>query len=167
MVEYALLLIFPVAMLSAGAADLVSYTIPNRIAVCLVAAFFVVALFAAAPWSEFLNHFAAGLAMLLVGFALFARGWVGGGDAKLIAAAALWLGLENLVPFLFWTAMLGGALALILLTYRRILPPLWLLRQPWAMRLHDPKEGIPYGIALAGAGLIVYPSTFWMTALAG
>jgi prepilin peptidase CpaA len=119
------------------------------------------------PWLIFLSHLSAGLIMLLVGFAMFSRGWIGGGDAKLMAAAALWLGCDSLLVYLVWTALLGGGLALLLLTYRRLLPPLWLARQTWAMRLHDPKEGIPYGIALAGAGLLVYPSTGWMTAFAG
>src|SRR5690606_17246076 len=109
----------------------------------------------------------AGLVVLLAGFALFTLGWIGGGDAKLMAAASLWLGFDNLLVFLVWTALLGGALSLLILTYRRFFPPLWLMRQPWAMRLHDPNEGIPYGVALAGAGLVVYPSTVWMTGLAG
>jgi len=73
--------------------------------------------------------------MLVVGFAMFARGWVGGGDAKLMAAAALWLGFEHLFAFLLWTAILGGGLALLLLAYRRMLPPPWLIRQPWALSI--------------------------------
>lgn len=114
-----------------------------------------------------LSCLAAGLVVLLISFAMFVRGWIGGGDAKLLAAEALWLGLDHLLPFLFWTALLGGGLSIILLAYRSILPPVWLLGQTWAMRLHDRREGIPYGIAIAGAGLIVYPSTGWMTGFAG
>jgi prepilin peptidase CpaA len=33
--------------------------------------------------------------------------------------------------------------------------------------LHEPNGGVPYGIALAAAALIVYPNTMWMQSLAG
>jgi prepilin peptidase CpaA len=39
--------------------------------------------------------------------------------------------------------------------------------QGWLVRLHNPKEGVPYGIALAAAGLLVYPQTPFMAALGG
>lgn len=163
MLEFPLLLIFPFAMAFAGAMDLLTFTIPNRISLALVIAFVVAAPLAGLSGTQILAHVGAGATVLLIGFAMFARGWIGGGDAKLMATAALWLGFNNLLPFLFYTALLGGALSLLLLTYRRYLPPLWLAGQPWAMRLHDRQEGIPYGVALAGAGLLVYPSTFWMS----
>ncbi len=167
MLEYPLLLVFPLAMAFAGVMDLLTFTIPNRVSLALLAGFLAAAPLVGMPWAIFFSHLGAGLAMLLVGFAMFSRGWIGGGDAKLMAAAALWLGLDSLLIYLMWTALLGGGLALLLLGYRRFLPPVWLVRQPWAMRLHDPKEGIPYGIALAAAGLLVYPSTAWMSAFAG
>jgi len=158
-------LAFPFMMTLAAALDLLTFTIPNRVPLLLLACFLIAASSMLSP--ALLGHLGAGLIMLVVGFAMFARGWVGGGDAKLMAAAALWLGFEHLFAFLLWTAILGGGLALLLLAYRRMLPPPWLIRQPWALRLHDPKEGIPYGIALSGAALIVYPQTIWMTGIAG
>lgn len=150
-----------------AAMDLLTFTIPNRVSLALLAAFVAAAFFTSMPWPVLFSHLGAGTVVLLAGFVLFARGWIGGGDAKLMAAAALWLGFDSLLAFLIWTTLLGGALALLVLTYRRFFPPLWLLRQPWAMRLHDPNEGVPYGVALAGAGLLVYPSTIWMTGFAG
>lgn len=167
MLEYALIFLFPFAMVFAGVNDLLAFTISNRICLILIGGFWTAALLTGLPCSTLFNHLVAGTAVIFIGFALFARGMVGGGDAKLAAAATLWLGFEHLLPFLFWTALLGGALALVLLTYRRILPPVWLLGQSWAMRLHDSREGIPYGVAIAGAGLIVYPQTIWMTGIAG
>lgn len=167
MLEYPLLFLFPAAMAFAGAMDLLTFTIPNRVSLALLAGFLGAAPLAGMPMAELLGHLGAGLAMLMVGMAMFSRGWVGGGDAKLLAAAALWLGFDNLVVYVLWTAVLGGVLALVLLMYRRFFPPLWLARQTWAMRLHDPNEGIPYGMALAAAGLVVYPSTAWMAPLAG
>jgi prepilin peptidase CpaA len=159
-------LAFPFAMILAAALDLLTFTIPNRVCLLLLACF-LIAGFSVGISLTLLSHLGSGLVLLVVGFAMFSCGWLGGGDAKLMAAAALWLGFDHLLPFLFWTAALGGLLALVLLTYRRFLPPVWLLGQPWALRLHDPKEGIPYGVAIGGAGLIVYPQTIWMTGIAG
>lgn len=159
--------LFPSGIALAGAMDLLTYTIPNRVVLVLAIGFFACALTSGLPWLVLAMHVTVGYSALVIGYVLFTRGWVGGGDAKLMAAVALWFGFDHLLPFLFWTAMLGGTLALILLTYRSILPPLWLINQSWAMRLHDQKEGIPYGIAIAGAGLIVYPATGWMTGFAG
>ncbi|MGL1715175.1 prepilin peptidase, partial [Vibrio parahaemolyticus] len=45
----------------------------------------------------------------------FARGWLGGGDVKLISAASFFLGVESLVPFIVYTAIAGGGLSLIVL----------------------------------------------------
>jgi prepilin peptidase CpaA len=103
--------------------------------------------------------------MLGVGIALFAGGFLGGGDAKLLAAAALWFGFEGPVEYLLLVSVAGGALVLLLLTYRKLAPPLWLCRQTWAMRLHAKAGGVPYGIALAAAGLWLYPSTIWLRSL--
>ena len=88
-------------------------------------------------------------------------------DEAVLAAAALWLGFANVVPYLLMVAILGGVLAMGLLMFRAISPPVWMIGQEWAMRLHDRKGGIPYGIALAGAALWVYPSTPWFVAMAG
>jgi prepilin peptidase CpaA len=166
-IEQFLPIIFPLAISFAGITDLLTYTISNRTLAVLLAAFGAAVAVLGAPWQMLLGCLAAGFPMLIVGFTMFACGWIGGGDAKLLAAAALWIGFDHLLPFLFWTALLGGALSIVLLAYRSILPPAWLVRQPWAIRLHDRKEGIPYGVAIAGGALIVYPSTFWMTGLAG
>jgi prepilin peptidase CpaA len=102
--------------------------------------------------------------VLVVCFAFFARGWIGGGDAKLAAATALWLGWAQLYEYLLYASLFGGALTLLLLEFRkRLLPPV-LAKQPWLARLHEPNGGVPYGIALAAAALLVYPSTAWMKA---
>lgn len=166
MLEYPLLFVFPAAMAFAGAMDLFTMTIPNRISLVLVAAFAAMAPVSGLPLQTVLSHVAAGALVLLFTFAMFARGWLGGGDAKLLAATALWLGFDNLLPYLLLTSILGGLLALALISYRTIAPPLWALGQDWAMRLHDRQVGIPYGMALAGAALLIYPSTKWFAVLA-
>lgn len=101
-------------------------------------------------------HLAAGLLMLVVGIGMFAMGWVGGGDAKLLAAGALWLGLPHLAPFLLLTGLIGSALMLTILAYRAY-PAAALPIPDFALRLHRSSTGLPYGIAIGAAGLLVFP----------
>ena len=61
--------------------------------------------------------------------------------------------------------LLGGALTLLLLSFRTLPLPQYLAAQGWVQRLHDKKSGVPYGIALAAAALLVYPDTLWMQAI--
>jgi prepilin peptidase CpaA len=111
-------------------------------------------------------HLAAGCATLGVAFCLFACGWIGGGDAKLAAATALWFGFDQLLPYLFVASLLGGALTLLVVQFRLFPLPRLLQGMSWVERLHRKDAGVPYGIALAAAALIVYPDTVWMHALA-
>jgi prepilin peptidase CpaA len=163
---YLLLFVFPFAMAFAAASDLLTMRIPNLLTLGLCAAFLAVAPLAELGWREILTHMAAGSAMLLAGILLFSLGWLGGGDAKLLAAAALWLGFEALAPFLAYVAVFGGALAIAVLAYRSV--PAGALPLPgWAARLHAKGGAIPYGVAIAAGALAVYPSTGWFAALAG
>jgi len=57
------------------------------------------------------------------------------------------------------------ALALALVLWRKMPLPAMLSSQDWMVRLHSPKEGVPYGIALAAAGLLVYPQSPFVAAL--
>ena len=164
--EYLLVLIFPSLMAFAAMMDLFTMTIPNRISILLVSAFVVVAPLTGMGWGDYLVHVTTGLAVLALGVVLFAVGFLGGGDAKLLAAASLWLGFENLLQYVVLVAILGGLLSGVLLVYRGILPPRWLTSHAWAMRLHDRTEGIPYGLALAGAALWVFPTTVWFNTVA-
>ena len=76
-------------------------------------------------------------------------GWVGGGDAKVAAAAALWFGFGHLLNYLLYASLFGGALTLLLLQFRQWPLPYALAGQAWLLRLHAKDSGIPYGIALA------------------
>jgi prepilin peptidase CpaA len=107
----------------------------------------------------------AGLAVLAVTFTLFACGWIGGGDAKLAAATALWFGFGPLMDYLVYASVFGGILTLAIIRYRVTPLPALLQGQDWALRLHRADEGVPYGIALAGAALAVYPQSIWMKPL--
>lgn len=160
------LFLFPALMAFAASSDLLTMTISNRVSLLLIGGFFVMALATGMHAPELLSHLGAGLLVLAVTFGFFARGWIGGGDAKLAAATALWLGFDHLLTYLIYASMLGGALTLLLLQFRNLPLPALFLGQEWAERLHDKQAGVPYGIALAAAALLVYPQTAWVTALA-
>lgn len=150
------LVIFPLLMAFAAFSDLFTMRISNTLVLALVAGFFVLALFVGLPLSEIGVHLACAAVVLVVAFSFFAFGWIGGGDAKLIAATTLWLGLGVLLPYLIYASLLGGALTLLLLAARRYPLPDQLRAIKWIDRLHDSKTGVPYGIALAIAGVLVY-----------
>lgn len=164
--EYLMVLIFPAAMILGGVLDLFTLTIPNRISLALIIGFFVAALVTGMSWAAIGLHLAIGMAVLLLGIALFATGSIGGGDAKLLAAAALWLGHDQILSYVLMVTVAGGLLSILVLSYRSMILPPVLIRQPWALRLHDRSTGIPYGLALAAAALWIYPRTSWFHALA-
>jgi len=160
------LLLFPALMAFAASSDLLTMTISNKVSLALTAGFLVLAPAAGMGIGEVGMHVVAGCAALAATFCLFACGWIGGGDAKLAAATALWLGFDQLLPYLFVASLLGGALTLLVLQFRLFPLPIALQGASWAERLHRKDAGVPYGIALAAAALIVYPDTIWMHALA-
>jgi prepilin peptidase CpaA len=162
-----LLGVFPMAMAFAAASDLVTMTISNRLSLALAGGFFLVAAIIGMPLLEVGNHVLASLLVLAVSFGFFAAGWIGGGDAKLAAATALWLGFSHLIDYLLIAGLVGGAMTLFLLQARGVPLPSSLAGTRWIARLHAANTGVPYGIALAIAGLLVYPKTIFMQALAG
>jgi prepilin peptidase CpaA len=156
------LVLFPAMMAFAASSDLLTMTISNRVSLILIGGFFLFALVIGMSGSTMLWHIGAGCTVLAVAFGCFAMGWIGGGDAKLAAATALWFGFDHLMPYLFYASLLGGGLTLLLLSFRTLPLPQYLAAQEWVQRLHDKKSGVPYGIALAAAALLVYPDTLWM-----
>ena|SRR5581483_5071242 len=166
LIEVIRLTLFPVVLAFAAFSDLFTMTIANRVSLILVAGFFILAVLTGMSVYAMLGHAGAGAAVLVVAFVCFTQGWIGGGDAKLAAATVLWLGPGHLADYLIYASLLGGALTLGLIQFRSLPMPQMLLGQAWAERLHQRDGGVPYGIALAIAALVVYPQTEWMTALA-
>ncbi|MFE1600935.1 A24 family peptidase [Methylobacterium sp. ID0610] len=158
MASIALLVVFPFVMAYAAASDLLTMTIPNALSLILVAAFPAAALALGLSWGEVGLHLGAGALTLALTFTLFALGLIGGGDAKLAAATALWLGFEPLADYVVVASLAGGLLTLLILQARIYPLPRIALSWPWALRLHDRRTGVPYGIALAIAALIVCPA---------
>jgi prepilin peptidase CpaA len=166
-VQYALFALFPLAMAFAAASDLLTMTISNKLALALVAGFLALAPIVGMDWHTFALHLAAGAVVLAVAFAFFAAGWIGGGDAKLAAAVSLWIGWGDLLEYTALAATFGGALTFIILAFRQSVLPAFIIRQPWVQRLHEEKGGVPYGVALAAAGLAMYPHTIWLRVVLG
>ena len=156
------LALFPAMMAFAASSDFLTLTISNRVSLILVGGFVALAVIGGVSAVDVLSHLAAGCVVLVAAFSLFARGIIGGGDAKLAAATALWLGFDHLLPYLLYASLLGGALSVGLIWFRMAPLPDWLARHDWAQRLHSKEAGVPYGIALAAAALAVYPQTPWM-----
>jgi prepilin peptidase CpaA len=156
------LLLFPALMAFAASSDLLTMTISNRLSLALAGGFFLLALVTGMTLYAFGMHFAAATVVLVVAFIFFSQGWIGGGDAKLVAATALWFGFDHLLDYMIYASLFGGALTLAILQFRKLPLPAFLARQHGIMRLHETGGGVPYGIALAAAALIVYPKTGWM-----
>ena len=157
--EVLVLVALPLLLAAAAGWDLASFCIPNFLQAALLAAFAVFAVALHLGASAIGLHLLAGLIGLLLGFALFALGYIGGGDAKLFAAVLRWLVLKDLMPYTLVATVLGGVLTISLLALRRLPLPAILARQPWILRLHDSKAGVPYGVALAAGVLVILPGT--------
>ncbi|MDJ0447226.1 MULTISPECIES: prepilin peptidase [Methylocystis] len=167
MIESAALIVFPAAMVFAAFSDLFTMTIPNRVSLILIVVYFALAAYIPLSWNVIATHVSCGLAVLALTFVLFQRGWVGGGDAKLASATALWLGWENLLDYGLVASIAGGALTLVILMMRWNELPSRLLSVKFIARLAEKTNGVPYGIALAIAGLLIYPQTGLWSRLGG
>ena len=163
--DLARLFVFPALIAFAAASDLFTMTIPNRVSLILVGSFFALAAFSGMALPEIANHVGAGLLVLVIAFACFAFGWIGGGDAKIAASVGLWFGFTYLTDYLVYASLFGGALTLLLLQFRQWPVPYVLRSQDWLLRLHSKDSGIPYGIALAIGALMIYPETGWIRAV--
>lgn len=166
MIDQSLLLLFPAAMAFAAAMDMLTMTIPNRVSLLLIGTFFVAAYMAGLTGSQVLEHLGSGLLVFAICFALFAMGTIGGGDAKLLAASALWIGLDQLLPYVIYTSFAGAALAFLLILGRKYFPEGSMNAPSWILRLQARETGMPYGIAIAAGALLVYPQTVFFHGLA-
>ncbi|HMN72090.1 MAG TPA: prepilin peptidase [Rhodoblastus sp.] len=165
MLDFAVLAIFPGVMVFAAISDMLTMKIPNAVSLALVVGFFVLAAAMGMHWSTIGWHALAAVLMLIACFFMFNMGWIGGGDAKLAAATALWLGFGLLPTYGVFASVFGGILTLVILQLRQMAQEGPLSSTPWLARLREKNGGIPYGIALAAAGLMVYPDTaLWIAA---
>jgi prepilin peptidase CpaA len=144
----------PVLLVWAAAVDILTRAIPNSVVLLLTGAFGLFAGTAGMTAAHIMDHAVCAGAVLTFGFLLFSRSLLGGGDAKLLAAASLWFGFETLLPFLAATALAGGVLSLGCLAFSAA-----------RVRLGQGTviaRDIPYGAAIAAGGLAVLPD--WLAA---
>lgn len=143
MATHVLLAILALLLLGAAVTDLKARIIANplNLAIALLAPAYWWAS-GLAPWPDMILQALLGAGVFAVFAAMFAMGWMGGGDVKLLGALALWLPLPPLLKLLFAMSLLGGVLTLVVLAMHRI-------------RGLKTSPEVPYGVAIACAGLWV------------
>ncbi len=158
---------FPTLLTIAAIGDLARFLIPNWICLALAGLSIPALLLAGSDLSDLLWHLAVGLIVLGLLSVLFFRGLIGGGDVKLLAAASCWAGWPLILAFFFYTAIAGGLLALTLIIVRTVFRN-HKLHDGWPKSLLDPASGIPYGIAIAVGGWLIWAKmSVFSTAFSG
>ncbi len=152
MITFILFAIFVFAMLSAAWSDATTMTIPNWISLFLIVGFLVISPFVMESWSMFGEHLLVGTTVFLFGFAMFAGGWLGGGDAKLMAATSFFWQWPDLLFYVVWTAIAGGLISALILCCRKYIP-VTVLGTDWMYKLVKVQNDMPYGLALAFGGI--------------
>ena len=164
MITAAILVVFPLCMAMAACSDLLTMTIPNRLSIVLLVSFVAIAPFAGLGAYDLAMHLGAGAAVFAACFALFAFGIMGGGDAKILTASAVWFGLnESLVAYLAYVSIFGGLLSLVVLAIRANENLILIARIPVPQTMLHVKK-VPYGIAIGAAAFCTYPSSPLVTA---
>lgn len=154
--------LFPLLVIVAGAGDALTMRIPNWLNLLIAASFFPMAVAAGMPLPMIGAHMATGLALLAAGYVLFAVRLFGGGDAKLLAAAGLWLGYPASQNLLVLSAFAGGGLALVVGAWSLVKLDSEIRGGFVSRRLAFLKPDLPYGIALAIGGLLAFSQSWWM-----
>lgn len=157
LIQPLLVAVFIALVLYGAWSDARELRIPNWLSLSLLALFFPAAVSAGLAMEVLTWHLIAGVLMLVLGFALFAAGVFGGGDAKLMSACALWLGWDLLLPFAVAVVLIGGALSILVILLRKGVGmwPDWLVR--CAIGLFEPGKAVPYGIAISAGAVILAP----------
>jgi len=160
------LILFILLILTAAVSDLRSYRLPNWLVAAVASLFIVAAAATGMPLSLALWHGLAGVLVLIAGFGLFTAGVIGGGDAKLLAAVALWIGWTKLATFIFYTALAGGALAIVMLIWEFFRLHVELTagnpNSSLIKRITSLKPDLPYGVAIAAGACATLPQTWWV-----
>ncbi len=154
--------LLPFLVLVAGAHDFFSLRIPNWLNGVIALAFFPMALMTGMPVEMMLWHGLVSVVVLAIGFGLFAAGFIGGGDAKMLAAVGLWFGWPAVGTFLVLTAIAGGILAIAMKLWSLIEIEKEVRGGAWIKRWLTFKGDLPYGIAIAAGAILALPGSWWM-----
>ena len=156
------LVVFVALMIWAAVGDVRTFTITNKLNLLIAASFIILAVPMGLGWSAILDHVKIGLIASVIAMAMFYIGIYGGGDFKMTGAVALWLGSAPIVPFVFYTALAGGALGVTLIVGRALARRYGLPKSPkWARRMLRKRSAVPYGVALGIGALLAAPDAIW------
>jgi prepilin peptidase CpaA len=147
----------------AGIGDFLTFRIPNWLSALVALAFFPMAWLTGMPLEMVGYHAAAGVVLLVIGFSLFAGGVFGGGDAKLMAAAAMWFGFADVTAFIVYTALSGGLFAIAITVWNAFQMDAEIRDLGWMKWLFRHKPDIPYGLAFAAGAAFTLPGSWWMS----
>jgi len=159
MVYDTLLTVICVGLLVVAAThDLAARTIPNALPAALAGGGLLFHL----GMGDLAAAQAATAAVSSVAAICWFRGWLGGGDVKLLGAAALAVPVAFVSTFLLDVGVAGGVLALLYLLARPLVPTATAFRSAslaarawraecWRIRRGGP---LPYGVAIAAAGVL-------------
>ena len=162
--DLAFMAAFTFLVVFAVVTDVTRLIIPNWISISLVALFAAFIVIGGRPL-PFGTHALVAAAVLVLGFAAFAAGWMGGGDVKLMAALALWAGPDAVAPFLFYMSLIGLALALAVRAAMNYLR--WFENAEGVIELSRlfprwVRRGLtPYGFAIGVGALMTIPARFF------
>ncbi|WP_371396125.1 prepilin peptidase [Fretibacter rubidus] len=156
--SFLMLMLFAATMITAALKDASTMKIPNWVSLAVLGAFFLAIPFAWQGWGNFGEHMAVGGTMFLLGLVLFAPGWLGGGDAKLLAATAFWWTWTDLLYYITYTTLAGGVIALFILIGRKYIP-VQVMTMPWMHTMFRDQTKMPYGLALAFGALATLPQS--------
>jgi len=157
---------FSIPLIIAGLNDANSMRIPNWISVVMVMGFFLLVPFTWHGAADFASHIAVGMTFFVAGLGLFSFGLLGGGDAKLMAATALWFTWSDVVPFILYVSLFGAALALFLLVARQFIP-VRLMTSQWMYTMFRDQKKMPYGLAIAAGGILTITTSAIMQGALG
>ncbi len=159
MIVAAILLVFPLCLAFAAISDLLTMTIPNRVSLILMISFAVLAPLSGMALPAIGMHALGAAIVFGICFALFALNVMGGGDAKLLSAAAIWFGYDPvLLSFLVYVSFIGGLVTVAILLIRSQADMILAIGLPIPNSLLLAKK-IPYGVAIAIGGFVAFPSS--------
>ncbi|MEM7633801.1 MAG: prepilin peptidase [Pseudomonadota bacterium] len=162
MIQTLILTLFPVLIIIAAIGDFLTMKIPNWLNILVGTSFFAAAFYVGMPLEQIGWHVAAGVIVLIVGFGLFAGGLIGGGDAKLLAVAAMWLGMEQLIMFLVVMSIAGGVLAVAMKLWWWVKLEADLRGFKWFKSTVKSSIDLPYGVAIAVGALFAFRHSWWL-----
>ncbi len=152
-------------MIIAATGDVLTRRIPNSLVLTIALLFFPLAWIGGMPTAAIILHAGCGAGLLALGFVVFSFGFFGGGDAKLLAAAGIWFGLEGLAFFLTMTALTGGLLALTMFIWSAIAFEIKLRDSALSRSIEQFRPSVPYGYAISAGAILAYPQS-WSLSLA-